>query len=123
MYFVIYRDIIKHDKSMAPLIGQSQVKGRIRRSAVTLTALCYTHIFKTIVWLMLMWGTSNRSARYTVLVLADCIFAIEATVEAMSVQETRTIFKNTMSKGIPRLFDSFASRFKTNNAVDHASAN
>ena len=71
---------------------------------------------------MLMWDPSDRSARYTVLALADCIFAIEATVEAMSVQETRTIFKNTMSKGIPRLFDSFASRFKINNAVGHASA-
>ena len=38
-YVIIYKDIIKHDKSMAPLIGSALVKGRIRRSAVTLTAL------------------------------------------------------------------------------------
>ena len=101
VYFIIYIDIIKHEKSMAPLIGPAQVKGRIQRSAVTLTALCYSHIFKTIVWLMLMWDPANRSVRYRVLALADCIFAIEATVEAMSVQETRTIFKNAMFKGIP----------------------
>ena len=121
VYFIIYKDIIKHDKSMATLIGPVQVKGRIQRSAVTLTALCYSHMFKTTVWLMLMWDPANRSVHYRVLALADCIFAIEATVEAMSVQETRTIFKNAMFKGIPSSLDSFATMFRINNAVDHAS--
>ena len=94
----IYKDIIKHDKSMAPLIGSAQVKGRIRRSAVTLTALSYSHIFKTTVWLMLMYDPSNRSVRYTAWLLADCVFAIEATIEAISVHETRKIFRNAMLK-------------------------
>ena len=101
IYFVMYLDIIKHDKSMAPLIGPTQVKGRIRRSAVSLTALCYTHIFKTIGWCILMYDPTNRTTRYTYLVLADCIFAIEATIEAVSVHETRTIFKNSLKKIIP----------------------
>ena len=97
-YLIIYKDIIKHDKSMAPLIGSAHVKGRIRRSAVTLTALSYSHIFKTTVWLMLMYDPSNRSARYTTWLLADCVFAIEATIEAISVHETRKIFRNAMLK-------------------------
>ena len=97
-YLIMYRDIIKHDKSMAPFIGSAQVKGRIRRSTVTLTAISYSHIFKTIIWFMLMCDPSNRSARYTAWLLADCVFAIEATIEAISVNETRKIFKNAMSK-------------------------
>ena len=101
IYFVMYLDIIKHDKSMLPLIGPTQVKGRIRRSAVSLTALCYTHIFKTIGLFILMYDPTKRSARYTYIVLADCIFAIEATIEAISVHETRTIFKHSLKKIIP----------------------
>ena len=104
IYFVMYLDIIKHDKSMVPLIGPTQVKGRIRRSAVSLTALCYTHIFKTIGLFILMYDPTKRSARYTYIVLADCIFAIEATIEAVSVHETRAIFKHTLKKIIPGSF-------------------
>ena len=117
IYIVIYLDIIKHDKSMAPLIGPTQVKGRIRRSAVSLTALCYTHIFKTIGWCILMYDPTNRTTRYTYLVLADCIFAIEATIEAVSVHETRTIFKNSLKKIMPGYL-SLIHYPRWNNAVE-----
>ena len=51
-----------------------------------------------------MYDPTKRSARYTYIVLADCIFAIEATIEAVSVHETRAIFKQTLKKIIPGSF-------------------
>ena len=40
----------------------------------------------------------EQLAILTYLVLADCFFAIEATIEAVSVNETRTIFINSLKK-------------------------
>ena len=51
-----------------------------------------------------MYDPTNRTTRYTYLVLADCIFAIEATIEAVSVNETRTIFINSLKKIMPGYF-------------------
>ena len=106
------RDIIKHDRTVGPLIGQKQLKRRMRKSAVTLTALSYNHIIKTIGWLILQIDPSEKSVRYTWGLLADCTFAIEATVEAISVHETRQIFKETLYKFFP-FFASMETMWRT----------
>ena len=106
------RDIIKHDRTVGPLIGQKQLKRRMRKSAVTLTALSYNHIIKTIGWFILQIDPSKKSVRYTWGLLADCTFAIEATVEAISVHETRQIFKETLYKFFP-FFASVETMWRT----------
>ena len=101
IYGLIYRVIIKHNKSMAPLIGPRRVKRRINRSIVTLRALFYSHSIKTIGWCFLLLDPSNRSVLYTGPILADIAFAIEASLEAISVQETRQIFTRIISRVFP----------------------
>ena len=101
MYGLIYRDIIKHEKSMAPLIGTRRVRRRINKSIVTLRALVYSHSIKTIGWCFLLLDPSNRSVWYTGPILTDITFAIEATLEAISVQETRQIFTRIISRAFP----------------------
>ena len=101
IYIVIYLDIIKHDKSMAPLIGTRRVQRRINKSIVTLRALVYSHSIKTIGWCFLLLDPSNRSVWYTGPILTDITFAIEATLEAISVQETRRIFTRIISRVFP----------------------
>ena len=97
-YILIFKIIFKENLHVAPLIGQRQYNRRKTSAVVTLSSICLTHILRTMFSFIMLSTHGTRSFRYPYIFSTYFQFAILSCIEAVSVQETRLIFKTTLVK-------------------------
>ena len=86
------REIIKNDLNIAPLIGAAALERRMARNAVSLTSICFSHLIRSVMSCMMLITSGTSSLRYQLVVARGLLFSVEATVEAISVAETKAIY-------------------------------
>ena len=100
IYLTIWKLINRHNKRMATAIGHQAAQKRYRKSAVSLVCEMYFYGVETITTFLLALATSYGSANtYNLVLLAwQFSFPVKNTIQALSTEQTRSIFLLSISK-------------------------
>ena len=93
----VSRGIILNDLNIAPFLMTGTLEKRMARNAVSLTSIFLTHVLRTVTSCILAITSGTSSFRYQYIVYnLIVLFSVEASIEAMSVADTRMIFLQSL---------------------------
>lgn len=100
MYLSLWGVLYRHNVRMASAIGHQEARKRLRKSAVSLVCEMYFYGIETVTSIIFALVTIHESATtYNLVLLAwQFSFPVRNTVQAMSTDQTRHVFAETIYK-------------------------
>ena len=100
-YMTCMYDCYTHDKSMTKILSMETVKKRHRKSAISLVCELYCYIIECVALLALLacqFAFDGTNAQNYLVFVWQFEFAIQATVQACSHEETRNTYAEMLNK-------------------------